>query len=266
MKEAVRHRARELGFDDCRFTSANPPATPRISKLARPKPARRDAIPPAQRPQTRGPEASVAWCEKHHCAGCELRFCVLRVACSVKCASATCGTRNTQHATRPHRPLRPLHRLPRRPGRPPQATHRIRELSSASGTRSLWYVDTGPLLERDLAQRAGLGFVGKHTNLISRQLGNWIFLSRDHHHRWNSSRTRRRKTVAAPARAALPPVPPPPSPRRSNSTPAVAFPISPSNSKAPSHSNSAPPSAIASTAATIAWPPVRGTDSRAKAS
>lgn len=45
------------------------------------------------------------------------------------------------------------------------------------GTRSLWYVDTGPLLERDLAQRAGVGFVGKHTNLISRKLGNWIFLS-----------------------------------------------------------------------------------------
>ena len=45
------------------------------------------------------------------------------------------------------------------------------------GTRSLWYVDTGPILERDFAQRAGLGFVGKHTNLISRKLGNWIFLS-----------------------------------------------------------------------------------------
>ena len=44
-------------------------------------------------------------------------------------------------------------------------------------TRSLWYVDTGPLLERDLAQRAGLGFVGKHTNVISRRLGNWIFLA-----------------------------------------------------------------------------------------
>jgi epoxyqueuosine reductase len=44
-------------------------------------------------------------------------------------------------------------------------------------TRSLWYVDTGPLLERDLGQRAGLGFIGKHTNLISRTLGNWFFLA-----------------------------------------------------------------------------------------
>src|SRR5207247_6111356 len=52
----------------------------------------------------------------------------------------------------------------------------VNQLGGA-GTRSRWYVDTGPLLERDLAQRAGLGFIGKHTNLISRQLGNWIFLA-----------------------------------------------------------------------------------------
>ncbi len=45
------------------------------------------------------------------------------------------------------------------------------------GTRSLWYVDTGPVLERDFAQRAGIGFIGKHTNVISRKLGNWIFLA-----------------------------------------------------------------------------------------
>jgi len=46
----------------------------------------------------------------------------------------------------------------------------------ASGTQALWYVDTGPILERDLAQRAGIGFIGKHTNLISRKLGNWVFV------------------------------------------------------------------------------------------
>jgi epoxyqueuosine reductase len=51
----------------------------------------------------------------------------------------------------------------------------IRELGGA-GTQTKWYVDTGPVLERDLAQRAGIGFTGKHTNLISRRRGNWLFL------------------------------------------------------------------------------------------
>lgn len=59
----------------------------------------------------------------------------------------------------------------------------LRELASmidslgGNGARSLWYVDTGPILERDLAQRAGVGFIGKHTNLISRSLGNWFLLA-----------------------------------------------------------------------------------------
>ncbi len=38
------------------------------------------------------------------------------------------------------------------------------------------FVDTAPLMEKPLAQQAGVGSIGKHTNLINRQFGNWLFL------------------------------------------------------------------------------------------
>ncbi len=38
------------------------------------------------------------------------------------------------------------------------------------------FVDTAPVMEKPLAQQAGLGWQGKHTNLVSRQFGSWLFL------------------------------------------------------------------------------------------
>ena len=44
------------------------------------------------------------------------------------------------------------------------------------GTRALWYADTGASLERGWAERAGLGWTGKHSGLLSKELGSWFLL------------------------------------------------------------------------------------------
>ncbi len=44
------------------------------------------------------------------------------------------------------------------------------------GTEIKVFVDTAPVMEKPLGQAAGIGWQGKHTNLLSRDLGNWFFL------------------------------------------------------------------------------------------
>jgi epoxyqueuosine reductase len=46
----------------------------------------------------------------------------------------------------------------------------------AKGAEIKVFVDTAPVMEKPLAQQAGLGWQGKHTNLVSRDLGSWLFL------------------------------------------------------------------------------------------
>jgi epoxyqueuosine reductase len=51
-----------------------------------------------------------------------------------------------------------------------------RWLVAASGDEVKVFVDTAAVMEKPLAQAAGLGWQGKHTNLVSRELGSWLFL------------------------------------------------------------------------------------------
>jgi epoxyqueuosine reductase len=60
--------------------------------------------------------------------------------------------------------------------------HKLDELAAwlssnaPAPARTRVYVDTGPVLERDLARRAGLGWFGKNTNLINPTLGSFFFI------------------------------------------------------------------------------------------
>jgi epoxyqueuosine reductase len=46
----------------------------------------------------------------------------------------------------------------------------------AGGASQRVFVDSAPVLEKPLAQKAGLGWIGKHSNLINRRAGSWFFL------------------------------------------------------------------------------------------
>ena len=173
MKTAIRERARELGFDACQFTTARPP----------------DSAAQFQRWLEAGRHGQMAWLERNARKRIEPGQ-VLAAARSIitlgvsyagpaseklRVGNAECSTGAAC--------VGEIARYARFADYHQVAGARLKSLTEyvnrlgGGATRSLWYVDTGPLLERDLAQRAGLGFIGKHTNLISRKLGNWFFLA-----------------------------------------------------------------------------------------
>jgi epoxyqueuosine reductase len=51
-----------------------------------------------------------------------------------------------------------------------------RQIADATGSEVKVFVDTAPLMEKPLAQAASLGWQGRHTNLVSRAHGSWLFL------------------------------------------------------------------------------------------
>ena len=67
---------------------------------------------------------------------------------------------------------RDYHKLIRK--RLQQLASRIEQIVGEFGYRV--FTDSAPVLEKALAEKAGLGWIGKHTNLINRQAGSWFFL------------------------------------------------------------------------------------------
>jgi epoxyqueuosine reductase len=174
LKEFIRQRARELGFDDCRFTTAAPP----------------DHAPEFQQWLAQNQHGEMTWLQRNAHKRIDpqqvlpgMKSVIALAVSYVQSPKSKVQSPSTPHAPRPAESSGVIARYAQFTDYHDVIAERLRELTNfvnqlgGTETRSLWYVDTGPILERDFAQRAGLGFVGKHTNLISRSLGNWIFLS-----------------------------------------------------------------------------------------
>jgi epoxyqueuosine reductase len=213
MKDSIRRKALELGFDACRFTSAAPPAS----------------YPQFQSWLSEGMHGTMSYLERQSAQRGDPRL-ILPGAQSIIVLALNYATQETpdEPSDRARRLDEPVgksiesHRLagPGLPTDPPRVQQsliesivegvdpgslpaasagwiaryaryrdyhlvlgdKLRQLGEfvvetmGSDVRLASYVDAGPVLERDLAQRAGLGFIGRHTNLISRQLGNWVLL------------------------------------------------------------------------------------------
>jgi len=166
MKAALRARARELGFDDCRVCQADRPdhADRLASWLAN------------------GRHGEMAWIERNVAKRINPQQ-VLPGAKTAVVVALNYGSASTPHsAFRAPRLQGVVARYARHLDYHEVMGERLRKLATfldelgGADNRSLWYVDTGPVLERDFAQRAGVGFIGKHTNVISRQFGNWLLL------------------------------------------------------------------------------------------
>jgi epoxyqueuosine reductase len=163
MKQQIRQRALELGFDDCRFTSADVP----------------DSAARFQNWLTGKKFGEMTWLERN----AEKRVQPQKVLEGVRSVIVLAASYYNSAPVIPNPKTGAVARYARHDDYHNVLGERLKVLTrfivetSGPEVRCLWYVDTGPILERDFAQRAGLGFVGKHTNLISRKAGNWIFLS-----------------------------------------------------------------------------------------
>ncbi len=158
--EALRQRLLALGFDDVRFAAATPPAAAGL----------RDWL-------AAGRHADMAWMERT----AEKRLdpgLVLAGTRSVIMLGVNYWP-GQRRANGPAWARYALHEDYHDTIQPALAAagRALEEICGIGAGDYRYYVDTGPVLERDWAARAGLGFIGKNAMLISRRHGNWLLLA-----------------------------------------------------------------------------------------
>lgn len=164
LASAVRAKALALGFNACRFTTADAPESAARFRQA----------------LAEGRHAGMEWLARNADKRCDPNLVLPGARSLVVLAIAYDSHPSTAADPSPHgvvaRYARHTDYHDLLAGPLDELTRFLDGLARPEH-RSLWYVDTGPFLERDLARRAGIGFVGRHTNLVSTSLGNWFLLA-----------------------------------------------------------------------------------------
>ena len=158
LADTIRARALVMGFDVCRFA---------IAKRATHADAYLDWI-------KEGMHGDMAWLERNQERRCDPREVL------PGCATVICLGLNYFPGDSPGREDYRIARYSWNDDYHDSIVDRLKEfdffLQSLGGTQR-YYVDTGPVLERDFATDAGLGWNGKSTVQIHRQFGTWLFLA-----------------------------------------------------------------------------------------
>lgn len=167
-REELRRRLRALGFDVVRFAAAGP--------LVNDGAALKDWL-------RGGMQAEMAWMEgtveKRGDPSLVLSGARTVIALAVNYGSEEETRRAAEGASGPVWARYAMHEDYHDTVKPGlvAAGKAIEDVYGVSGEDYRYYVDTGPVLERSWAARAGVGFVGKNAMMISREHGNWLLLA-----------------------------------------------------------------------------------------
>src|SRR5450432_2575018 len=160
LKADLIRRAREIGFDDCRIANANPPRHAAEFRAW----------------LKSGSAADMSWIER----GAAKRGDPQKVLPGARSVVVLAMSYWQGEAAAPNEHSGRIARYAWGDDYHQVIEEKLRDLNNfltTAGGRQKYYVDTGPVLERDFAAEAGIGWHGKSTMLLNRQLGTWFFLA-----------------------------------------------------------------------------------------
>src|SRR5450432_1362555 len=160
LKADLIRRAQEIGFDDCRIANANPPRHAAEFRAW----------------LKSGSAADMSWIER----GAAKRDDPQKVLPGARSVVVLAMSYWQGEAAAPNEHSGRIARYAWGDDYHEVIEEKLRDLNNfltTAGGRQKYYVDTGPVLERDFAAEAGIGWHGKSTMLLNRQLGTWFFLA-----------------------------------------------------------------------------------------